>query len=90
MKKNAAKGYKKTKPKKTQFLQRPKMNANLFVTKDYENETAFRPQKNKPNQTQFQMPTNPSKEQEEKRASGTFSGSQFPEMIYYCVWEIPV
>jgi hypothetical protein len=25
-----------------------KMNANIFITKDYENETAFRPQKNKP------------------------------------------
>jgi hypothetical protein len=41
------------------------MNANLFTTKDYENKTAFRLQKNKPNQTQpvvslsnlFQMPT---------------------------------
>jgi len=30
------------------------MNANVFITKDYENETAFRPQKNKPNQSQFQ------------------------------------
>ena len=30
-----------------------KMNANIFITKDYENETAFRPQKNKPNQSQF-------------------------------------
>jgi hypothetical protein len=30
------------------------MNANVFITKDYENETAFRPQKNKPKQTQFQ------------------------------------
>ena len=28
-----------------------KMNANAFSQKDYENETAFRPQKNKPNQT---------------------------------------
>jgi len=48
MKKNAAKGYKKTKPKQTQFLQRPKMNVNAFLQKDYENETAFRPRKNKP------------------------------------------
>ncbi len=54
MKKNAAKGYKKTKPKQTQFLQTPKMNANAFSQKDYENETALRPQKNKPKQTQFQ------------------------------------
>jgi len=29
------------------------MNANLYVIEDYENETAFRPQKNKPNQSQF-------------------------------------
>ena len=25
------------------------MNANVYATKDYENETAFRPKKNKPN-----------------------------------------
>jgi len=25
------------------------MNVNLYILKDYENETAFRPQKNKPN-----------------------------------------
>jgi hypothetical protein len=30
------------------------MNVNLFFIEDYENETALRPQKNKPNQTQFQ------------------------------------
>jgi hypothetical protein len=30
------------------------MNVNAFSQKDYENETAFRPQKNKPKQTQFQ------------------------------------
>jgi release factor glutamine methyltransferase len=44
----------KTNPIQTQFLQRPKMNANVFITKDYENETSFRLQKNKPKQTQFQ------------------------------------
>ncbi len=53
MKKNAAKGYKKTKPKQTQFKKEPKMNANAFSQKDYENETTHRPQKNKPKQTQF-------------------------------------
>jgi len=31
------------------------MNVNAFLQKDYENETAFRPQKNKPKQSQFQM-----------------------------------
>jgi len=54
MKKNAAKGYEKTKPKQTQFPKTQKMNENLFTTKDYENETTLRPQKNKPNQSQFQ------------------------------------
>jgi len=60
--KNAAKGYKKTKPIQTQFLQRPKMNVNLFATKDYDNVTAFRLQKNKPNQSQsvFLPPSNES------------------------------
>jgi len=29
------------------------MSANAFLQKDYENETAFRPQKNKPKQSQF-------------------------------------
>ncbi len=51
MKKNADKGYEKTKPIQTQFPKWPKMNVNLSVTKDYENETAFRLQKNKPKQT---------------------------------------
>jgi len=31
------------------------MNVNLYVIEDYENETAFRPKKNKPKQTQFQI-----------------------------------
>jgi len=30
-----------------------KMNANIFIAKDYENETAFRPKKTNPKQTQF-------------------------------------
>ncbi len=29
------------------------MNANVYIIEDYKNETAFRPQKNKPKQTQF-------------------------------------
>ena len=32
------------------------MSANAFSQKDYENETAFRLRKNKPNQTQFRLP----------------------------------
>jgi len=34
------------------------MNANLYFIKDYENETTFRPQKNKPKQTQFKKSQN--------------------------------
>jgi len=33
-----------------------KMNTTFFFTKDYENETAFRLEENKANQTQFQNP----------------------------------
>ena len=31
----------------------PKMNVNLYVIEDYENETTFRPKKTNPIQTQF-------------------------------------
>jgi len=48
IKKNAAKGYEKTKPKQTQFLKRPKMNVNICYTKVYNNVTAFRPKKTNP------------------------------------------
>ncbi len=60
----------KTNPIQTQsnpISEKPKMNANVYATKDYENKTAFRLEQNKPNQTQFQRPTNPSKEREEKK-----------------------
>jgi len=43
--------------KQTQFkanFRKAKMNVNLYVIKEYENETAFRLRENKPNQTQFQ------------------------------------
>ncbi len=33
------------------------MNVNLYIIEDYENETAFRPQKNKPKQTQLPVLT---------------------------------
>jgi hypothetical protein len=36
-----------------------KMNANAFSQKDYENETAFRPKKANPIQTQFQTARQP-------------------------------
>jgi len=31
----------------------PKMNVNVYVIEDYENETTFRPKKTNPKQTQF-------------------------------------
>ena len=42
----------KNKPNSNPISVKPKMSANVFVTKEYENETAFRLQKNKPNQSQ--------------------------------------
>jgi len=39
----------KTNPIQTQFLQRPKMDVNLYIIEEYENETAFRLEQNKPN-----------------------------------------
>ena len=49
MKKNAAKGYKKTKPIQTQFPKSQKMNANSLITKDYRKKDDFAVPKNKPN-----------------------------------------
>ncbi len=42
------------KPKTNPISAKPKMSANAFSQKDYENETAFRPKKTNPIQTQFQ------------------------------------
>ncbi len=39
--------------KQTQFLQKPKMNVNLYVIEDYENENAHRPKKTNPNKPNF-------------------------------------
>ncbi len=47
-----------------------KMNTTFFLTKDYENETAFRLHENKPNQTQFEALPYLPKEREEKNRSG--------------------
>jgi len=75
---------------KPNFL-KDQMNVSLNTTMDYESISDWTLGENKPNQSQFQNPTNPSKEREEYRVSGTFSGSQLPERIYYCcLWEIPV
>ncbi len=39
------------KPNSNPISERPKMSASVFVTKDYENETAFRPKKTNPIQS---------------------------------------
>ncbi len=36
-----------------QFRQRPKMNVNLYVIEDYDNDTTLRHKKTNPKQTQF-------------------------------------
>jgi len=41
------------KPNSNPISVKPKMSANLYVIEDYENETAFRPEKTNPIQTQF-------------------------------------
>ncbi len=42
------------KPNSNPTSQKPKINANLYFIEDYENISCWRPQKNKPKQTQFQ------------------------------------
>jgi len=49
MKKNADKGYEKTNP----ISEMAKMNANIFITKDYENEPPSGPEKTNPNKPNF-------------------------------------
>ena len=43
----------KNKPNSNPISVKPKMSANLYVIEDYENETAFQLQKNKPKQSQY-------------------------------------
>ena len=43
----------KNKANSNPMFERPKMNANVFVAKDYENETAYRPKKTNPNKPNF-------------------------------------
>jgi len=55
MKKNADKGYEKTKPKQTQNKPnslKAQMNVNSVLTRDYENQPLWTVPENKPNQTQ--------------------------------------
>ncbi len=69
-----------------------KMNINIALIKNYDKnnkQSTMNVIQNKPKQSQFQKPTKTSKEREPKRVSGTFVGSQLPERIYYCLWEIP-
>ncbi len=41
------------KPNSNPISPKPKMNVNLYVIEDYENETAFRPKKTNPNKANF-------------------------------------
>ena len=54
MKKNADRCYEKTKPKQTQFPQRPEMTATVYFRTNYENKPLRRLPENKRNQTQRQ------------------------------------
>ncbi len=58
----------------------PKMNANLYVIEDYENETTFRHKKTNPNKPNFKCPQTHQRSGK-KRVSETFSGSHLPERI---------
>jgi len=41
------------KPNSNPISVKPKMNATLYIARDYENETTLKPRKNKAKQTQF-------------------------------------
>jgi len=43
----------KNKPKTNPISEKPKMSANVFITKDYENDTALRPKKTNPIKANF-------------------------------------
>jgi len=45
----------KNKPNSNPIPEKPKMNANVYIIEDYENDTALKPKKNKPKQSQFQI-----------------------------------
>ena len=49
-------------------FRKAQMSANVFLRKDYENETTLRPQKNKPNQTQVYPVRDPLLETRGKKA----------------------
>jgi len=58
MKKRTLGGLGKNEPKRTQtnpISEKPKMNANLFAAKDYENKPRLPAPENKPKQTQSRI-----------------------------------
>jgi len=61
----------------------PKMNVNLYVIEDYENEPPSGSKKTNPNKPNFKCPQTHQRSGKKKRVSGTFSGSQLQERIYY-------
>jgi len=61
------------KPNSNPISVKPKMSANVFITKDYENETAFR----------FQKKTNPIKACPERSRMGQF---YLPPRVYFGVY----
>ncbi len=58
----------KTNPIKPNFF-KAQMNVNLYVIEDYENETAFRLEQNKPKQSQFPKTQNEQKKPEKTKVS---------------------
>jgi len=56
MKKNAAKGYKKTKPKQTQFPQRVKLMQSLYLQRIMKMKPPSGPEKTNPNKANFNYP----------------------------------
>jgi hypothetical protein len=71
----------KNKPNSNPISSKAKMNANVFITKDYENETALRPQKNKPN-------SNPNKACPERSRMGQFqTQSSLAQTMLFAILE---
>jgi len=78
-------------------FRKAQMNLNFYSQKDYENKSNWTLGENNAKTNPIQTQTNPIssspitvREAGRKRGIKTFSGSQPPERIYYCLWEIPV
>ena len=65
------------KPNSKPIFEKPKMNINLYVIEDYENETAFRLKKTNPKQTQFQTTLIGTSKAHRYLANGRVSGTTF-------------